>query len=77
MNFKFNMYCLLAAVTLAGCATTPIARLGPAGTCPLPLRAGVPEYTCKHCNCIMQVAEGEWQQPCNVCNCKKTFKECL
>ena len=74
MNFKFILYPLLSALALGGCATaTPV---GHGGTCPLPMRPGVQEYTCKHCHCIMQVAEGEWDQPCNVCHCKKTFKEC-
>lgn len=76
MNFKFNIALwALCSVLLSACAGPAAVRRG--GTCPLPTRAGVPEYLCKHCNCIMQVADGEWDQPCNVCNCKKTFKECL
>ena len=73
MDFKFNM--LIAALLLSGCAGPT--RFGHGNTCPVPTRPGVPEYLCKHCNCIMQVAEGEWDQPCNVCHCKKTFKACL
>ena len=74
MNFKFILG-LLAAGMFTGCAGPT--RLGPAGTCPLPLRTGVAEYLCKHCNCIMQVADSEWEQECTVCNCKKTVKACL
>ena len=75
MNFKFISGLLLAALLGLGCATPRYQPFG--GACALPLRPDAKEYTCKHCNCIMQVAEGEWDQPCNVCNCKKTFKECL
>ena len=75
MNFKFMLGLFALAVALGGCRTP--AQFLRAPMCPLPMREGVPEYLCKHCNCIMQVADGEWDQPCNVCNCKKTFKECL
>ena len=74
MNFKFIPCLVLSALLLGGCAGS--ARFGHAHTCPVPTRRGVSEYLCKHCHCIMQVAEREWDHPCNVCHCKKTFKEC-
>ena len=66
---------LVMALCLCGCAGP--ARFGHANTCPVPMRRGVPEYLCKHCNCIMQVADGEWDHACNVCHCHKRFKACL
>ena len=72
VNFKFITVAL--TLLLSGCAGP--ALLARANTCPVPTRPGVPEYLCQHCNCIMQVADGEWEQTCNVCHCKKTFKAC-